>query len=95
MTNSVKADLERRLQNPEFKKEFDALESEFVIIQAMIDARKKQHLTQKELSARTGIDQADISRIETGSTNPTLRMLERLADGLDMKLELRFVPKTK
>ena len=69
------------LQNPEVKKEYDALEPEYDIIQAMIDARKEQNLTQKELSARTGITQADISRIEKGTRNPSLEMMKRLAQG--------------
>lgn len=49
------------LQNPEIKSEYDALQPEYDIIQAMIDARLQQNLTQKDLSARTGITQADIS----------------------------------
>ncbi len=85
----------KRLQDPEVKKEVEALKNEVAIIQALIDARKKYNLTQKELSERSGIDQADISRIERGTANPTLRLLQKLANGLDMDLELRFVPKTK
>lgn len=42
--------LNEQLKNPEFKAEFDALEPEFAIVQAIIDARKKTGLTQKELS---------------------------------------------
>ena len=95
MTVSYKEDLKNRLKNPGFKKEYDALKNEFIIIQALIDARKKYNLTQKELSERSGIDQADISRIERGTANPTLRLLQKLANGLDMDIELRFVPKTK
>ena len=57
----------------------------------MIDARKDQHLTQKELSARTGITQADISRIEKGTRNPSLEMLKRLAHGLGMQLKIEFI----
>ena len=57
----------------------------------MIDARKDQHLTQKELSARTGITQADISRIEKGTRNPSLEMLKRLAQGLGMQLKIEFI----
>lgn len=83
----------KALENPEVKKEYDALEPEFEIIQALIDARKNQHLTQEELSRRTGITQADISRIETGTRNPSIRMLQRLADGMGMKLHVEFVPK--
>ena len=82
----------KALQDPEVKKEYDALEPEYDIIQAMIDARKSQNLTQKELSERTGITQADISRIEKGIRNPSLEMLKRLAHGLGMQLRLVFEP---
>lgn len=80
------------LADPEVKEAYDALEPEFDIIQAMIDARKELHLTQKELSARTGITQADISRIENGTRNPSLEMLKRLAKGMGMRLKLEFIP---
>lgn len=49
-------------------------------------------MTQHELSVKSGVAQSDISRIESGSGNPTLKMLERLADGMDMHLKLEFVP---
>ncbi len=83
----------KALQDPEIKKEYDALAPEFDIIQAMIDARKNQNLTQEDLSARTGITQADISRIERGTRNPSLNMLKRLASGLGMQLRLEFISK--
>lgn len=85
--------LNKQLENPEFKKEWDALEPEFNMIQAMIDARKNCNMTQKELAERTGIDQSDISKIETGNANPSLSTLKRLAEGMDMVLRLEFVPK--
>lgn len=78
--------------NEEFKKEYDALEAEFSIIQAMLDARKASGMTQKELADRTGIAQADISKLENGNANPSLRTLQRLADGMGMRLKLEFVP---
>ena len=84
---------EELLQEPGVREEYEALEPEYDIIQAMIDARRRQNLTQKQLSERTGITQADISRIERGTRNPSLNMLKRLADGLGMKLVLQFKPK--
>ena len=81
-----------KLQDPEFEREYDALESEFDIIQAMIDARKQSGLTQKELAERTGINQADISKLENGTANPSIRTLRRLADGMGMKMKLVFEP---
>lgn len=87
--------LNQQMQNPEFCKEWENLEPEYNMMQAVIDARKKSNLTQKELSERTGINQADISKIETGNANPTLAILKRLADGMGMVLKLEFVPKAK
>lgn len=83
---------ERLLSNPEIKTEYDDLEPEFDIIQTMINTRKRLNLTQQELSDRTGITQADISRIERGTRNPSLNMLKRLAKGMGMQLKVEFVP---
>lgn len=84
--------LKKQLNDPEFKKEYDALEPEFSIIQAMIDARKTSGLTQKQLSERTGIAQADISKLESGNANPSLRTLQRLAAGMGMQVKIEFLP---
>ena len=85
----------RQLENPVIKEEYDALEPEFDIIQAIINTRKQQNITQKELSERTGITQADISRIENGTRNPSLEMLKRLAKGMGMQLKLEFIPEVQ
>jgi len=85
--------VEEQLKNPEVRAEYDALEPEFTIIQAMIDARNNAGLTQKQLSERTGITQADISRLENGNGNPSLRTLKRLASAMEMSLKLEFLPK--
>ena len=85
---------EKALKDPEVKAEYDSLEAEYDIIQAMIDVRINQHMTQKDLSAKTGITQADISRIENGTRNPSLAMVKRLAEGLGMQLKLELVPRT-
>lgn len=58
----------------------------------MIDARKISGITQKELSERSGIAQGDISKIETGNANPSLNTLKRLAEGMNMKLKIEFLP---
>lgn len=54
------------------------------------DAREKAELTQKQLSERTGIYQADISKIERGIGNPSVSTLQRLADGMGMNLIIEF-----
>lgn len=87
--------LEEQLKDPKFRKEYEAIQLEMAVIRALVDARISQNLTQKQLSERTGINQADISKLENGTRNPSLNMLKRLADGLDMTLKLEFIPKQK
>jgi len=84
--------LNEQLKDPELRAEWDVLEPEFAIIQAIIDARKIAGLTQKQLSERTGIAQADISRLENGNANPSLSTLKRLALAMDMTLKIEFTP---
>lgn len=84
---------QKALMDEEVKAEYDALEPEFQIIRAMLDARIEQNLSQKQLAERTGIDRADISRLENGNANPSLKLLKRIADGLGKKLKIEFVPK--
>ncbi len=84
----IKAQL---LQNDDVKREYELLEPEYQVTRAIIQARKTQNLTQQDLAERTGIDRSDISKLENGSANPSLRTLKRLADGLGMKLKISFV----
>lgn len=79
----------------EFKNEYEKQQPEMDVIRAIVDARISQNLTQKQLSARTGIDQADISKLENGTRNPTLSLLKRLADGMEMTLKIEFIPKSR
>lgn len=57
---------------------------------AVSAARAKAGLSQKELSAETGIDQSDISKIERGVSNPTIETLGRIASALDGELLIRI-----
>lgn len=91
MTNYDKF-FEEQMKDPAFRKEWEALQPEMAIVRAMIDAREKTGMTQKELSEKTGITQADISRLENGNANPSLKTLQRLAEGMGMTLKLEFVP---
>ncbi len=83
---------EEQMKDPAFRKEWEALQPEMAIVRAMINAREKSGMTQKELSEKTGITQADISRLENGNANPSLKTLQRLAEGMGMTLRLEFVP---
>lgn len=85
--------LEKQLEDDEFRKEYEAIQPEMDVIRAIVDARASQNLTQKELAERTGINQADISKIENGTRNPSLNLLKRLAYGMGMALKIEFIPK--
>jgi transcriptional regulator with XRE-family HTH domain len=93
MSKKFKDFLEEQLKDPEIRKEWDALQPEMAIIQAIIDARRTSGLTQKELSKRTGIAQGDISKLENGNSNPSLLTLQRLAEGMGMLLKIEFLPR--
>ena len=87
--------LSKQLEDEEFKKEYETIQPEMDVIRAIVDARTSQNLTQKELAERTGINQADISKLENGTRNPSVNLLKRLADGMGMALKIEFVPKQK
>ncbi len=93
MSTKFKDFLEEQLKDPEIRKEYEALQPERAIIQAIINARRKSGLTQKELSKRTGIAQGDISKLENGNSNPSLLTLQRLAEGMGMLLKIEFLPR--
>ena len=85
--------LSEQMKDEEFRKEYEAIQPEMDVIRAIVDARTSQNLTQKELAERTGINQADISKLENGTRNPSVNLLKRLADGMGMALRIEFVPK--
>ena len=91
---SFRDSLNKRLESENFRKEYENIQPEMNIIRAIIAARKEQNITQADLAIRTGINQADISKLENGNKNPSLKMLKRLAEGLNMNLKIAVVPKT-
>ena len=86
---------DEQMQDGEFVKEYEAIQPELDVIRAIVDARTSQNMTQKELAERTGINQADISKLENGTRNPSVNLLKRLAEGLGMAIKIEFVPKQR
>lgn len=84
--------LEKQLENEEFRKAYEALQPDHIIRQAILDSRRLMGMTQKSLSKRTGISQGDISKLEKGIGNPSIKTLKRLAEGMEMTLKIEFVP---
>ena len=82
---------ERALSNPETKREYDAMEPEFQLILALLELRNEQNLSQQELADRTGINRSDISKIEHGNANPSLKTMKRLAAAMGKRVQISFV----
>ena len=78
------------MKDPQFSTEWAALEPEYQIIRAMILAREESGMTQKDLAEKTGIAQGDISKLENGNSNPSLKTLQRIAEGLGKSLVIEF-----
>ncbi len=83
--------LGKNLEDPEFKKEWDALDTETQLMRAMLDARLEAGMTQEQLSKKTGINQSNLSRIERGVGNPSMATIERIAAALGKKVSISFV----
>lgn len=83
------------LKDPKLRAEYDKLQPEFAVIEAILQARKEKGMRQQDLAKKVGTKQSVISRLEAGGTNPTVSFLQRLARALDTRLEIRFIPKYK
>ena len=92
MGKNFRDTLNERMNDPAFLAEWNAQEPERQIMRAIAEGREERDMTQKQLAEATGITQADISRLESGTGNPSLRTLQRLAAGMGMALKVEFVP---
>ena len=93
MTRTFEQFFTEQMQDPEFAKAYEEIQPEMNVIRAIIEARISQNLTQKELAEKTGIHQSEISKIENGTRNPSIKLLQRLAEGMGMVLNITFEPK--
>lgn len=83
-------DLAKRLKNPEFKKAWEESELEYQLARQLIKKRLERKMSQRELARKVKTTQAVISRIETMQANLSLSLLKRIAQTLNVKLDLRF-----
>jgi len=86
------SELEAELMlDPEFRKIVEARRPEFELRSALVAERIKGEVTQEEIAKRAGTTQSAIARFESGRTSPTLGFMQRLAEALGKKLEIRLV----
>lgn len=81
------------MKDPAYRLEYEKLEPEFALASAMIEARIKKKMSQEELAKRVGTGQAVISRLEGMNAKPSISLIQRVADALGLKFELKFTPR--
>lgn len=82
--------LRESLKNPEFKKAWEDSEVEYQLARKLIEQRLAKKISQRQLAKKAKTTQAVISRIETMSANPSLHLIKRIAEKLDLKVSLTF-----
>ncbi|HIP26521.1 MAG TPA: XRE family transcriptional regulator [Flavobacteriaceae bacterium] len=83
--------LNKKLKEPEFKKEWDKLELRYAVIRQLIKIRNTYNLSQSQLAEKLNTTQSVISRIENGTVNIGIDFLDKLARAFDKKVEIRLV----
>jgi len=81
------------MKDPEYRREYEKLEPEFQIARALIDARVKKKMTQAEIARKAGTKQPVISRLEGAQGSPSLSLIKRIAEVLDVRLVFRLEPR--
>ncbi|MEK7581297.1 MAG: helix-turn-helix transcriptional regulator [Patescibacteria group bacterium] len=82
--------IKESLKNPEFKKTWEESEPEYQLARQLIGKRLEAKMSQRDLAKKVKTTQAIISRIETMQANPSLALIKRIAQTLDLKLDLRL-----
>ncbi len=77
-------------KDPRYVAEYDALDKEFALASAMIEARSKAGMTQEQVAAAMGTTQAVVARLESGKVLPSTRTLERFASATRTRLRISF-----
>jgi predicted transcriptional regulator len=79
--------------DPQLQIELDKLDLKYQVLRQIIELRISHNITQLELAERINDRQSNIARLENGNANPSIEKLQKIADALDTKLEIRFIPK--
>ncbi|HXJ41542.1 MAG TPA: helix-turn-helix transcriptional regulator [Bryobacteraceae bacterium] len=80
------------MKNPKYRREYAALEEEFSLTAALIEARARAGLTQEQVATRMKTTQAVVARLEGGGTKPSTRTLENYAKATGSRLRISFEP---
>lgn len=76
------------MKNPKFKAAYDELEPEYRLANDLIRARLGKKMTQTEVAEKAGVSRVVVARLESGTTNPTVETVNRVAGVLGKELKL-------
>lgn len=79
-------------EDPAYRAAYDALEEEFALVNSMIQARSRAHLTQAQVAERMGTTESAVSRLESGRGRPNTETLKRYADAVGRRLRITLEP---
>ncbi len=85
---NIKKHKKELMKDPDFYKEYKAIQPHFEFAKMIIKKRIEKGLTQAELAKRLGTTQSAIARLESGEYNPSLKFLSRVADAFESNLEI-------
>jgi len=94
-TKTIKAEAlhaKRMKDDPAYREAYDALEGEFALVNALIQARTRARLSQAEVASRMGTTESAVSRLESGRVKPSTRTLERYAQATGHRLRISLEP---
>jgi ribosome-binding protein aMBF1 (putative translation factor) len=93
MSRTRVADLHKDwMKDPDYRREYEALDEEFSLTAAMIEARIRAGMTQSQVARRMKTTQAAIARLESKSGRPSTRTLQRYAKATGSRLRISFEP---
>ena len=87
---TLQDDLKKRLKDPAFRKAWEESEAEYQVSRSLIAARIKRKISQQQLAKRANTTQAVISRLENMTANPSLGLLQKIAQSLGLKVKIQF-----
>lgn len=87
---TLQDDLKKRLKDPLFRKAWEESEAEYQVSRVLIAARMKRKISQQELAKKADTTQAVISRLENMTANPSVGLLQKIAQALNLRVKIKF-----
>ena len=92
MTVDVLKDIERHLQNLEYRQAYGDATIKYDLAGTLVDARRQADLTQEKLAELLGVTQEYVAKLESGNANPTIGRVGALLATIWLRMQFRLAP---